>query len=542
MFPISDLSTERHLLAAAVRLGAPAIGPWSPLEKQLVQHLPPVSSNVIQMLRSSICRGEDPLGDVFCKLRSPASRRPLGATYTPKHIVESMITWAAEFKVPEQVIDPGVGSGRFLIEAGRRFSSAQLVGVELDPVAAILARGCLSAAGLTNQCSVVMADFRTFEVPKVAGPTLYVGNPPYIRHHLISRRWKEWLTEEASKLKIKASQLAGSHAYFFLATALRAKPHDFGAFITASEWLDVNYGSLVRELLIKRLGAHSVTIIEPTAEAFPETATTAVITTFNVGTISPVVRFRRTKTAFDMRIASDGDPISRERLQSETRWSNLTRRSRQIPGGFVELGEVFRVHRGQVTGANAVWIAGEHSRDLPDSVLYKCVTRAREVIEAQGILNDASRLRCVIDIPADLNLLPANERKAVQAFLANVRAMGADKGYIAANRRPWWSVALRKPAPIVTTYMARRPPAFALNAVHARHLNIAHGLYPVEELSVDTLRKFVDYLQRSVRLDQGRIYAGGLAKFEPREMERLPVPNPTLITGDFHIDSTPSME
>ncbi len=532
MFPISTLPTEKHLIAAALGLGAADVGPWSAVEKQLVQCLPAISTNVIRELSARVRMGEDPLGDVFCKLRSPEARRPMGATYTPREIVESMLDWTAEFQPPDQVIDPGAGSGRFLIEAGRRYSSSSLIGVELDPAAAILARGCLAAAGFSKRGSVHLADFRTFEAPSVAGATLYVGNPPYIRHHLIGRRWKEWLKYQAAKIDRNASQLAGSHVHFFLAVALRAKPGDFGAFITAAEWLDVNYGSLVRELLMNHLGLRTLTLIDPTAQAFAETATTAVIAAFNVGTGCPAIRFRRIKTIFDLGRLSEGEPVSRERLESETRWSSLTRRSRQVPEGFVELGEVFRVHRGQVTGANAVWIAGDHSRHLPASVLYKSVTRAREVIEARGILDDASKLRSVIDIPADLDRLAIEEREAVRAFLNRVRAMGADKGYIAANRRAWWSVALRQPAPIVTTYMARRPPAFALNAVHARHLNIAHGLYPVEELTIDMLRRFVDYLQRSIRLDQGRMYAGGLAKFEPREMERLPVPSPAMIVKE----------
>jgi adenine-specific DNA-methyltransferase len=32
-----------------------------------------------------------------------------------------------------------------------------------------------------------------------------------------------------------------------------------------------------------------------------------------------------------------------------------------------------------------------------------------------------------------------------------------------------------------------------------------------------------------VRLDEGRTYAGGLTKFEPREMERLLVPDPSAL-------------
>ena len=53
---------------------------------------------------------------------------------------------------------------------------------------------------------------------------------------------------------MSASQLAGLHVYFFLATALRARAGDFGVLITAAEWLDVNYGSLVRELFLGKLG------------------------------------------------------------------------------------------------------------------------------------------------------------------------------------------------------------------------------------------------------------------------------------------------
>ena len=33
-------------------------------------------------------------------------------------------------------------------------------------------------------------------------------------------------------------------------------------------------------------------------------------------------------------------------------------------------------------------------------------------------------------------------------------------------------------------------------------------------------------LRSTVSLTQGRTYAGGLTEFEPREMERLPVPLP----------------
>ena len=73
--------------------------------------------------------------------------------------------------------------------------------------------------------------------------------------------------------------------------------------------------------------------------------------------------------------------------------------------------------------------------------------------------------------------------------------------------------------------MARRPSAFVVNAVGARHINIAHGLYPRVELTSETLSRLAHFLSRAASTDSGRTYAGGLTKFEPGEMERLLVPD-----------------
>ena len=77
--------------------------------------------------------------------------------------------------------------------------------------------------------------------------------------------------------------------------------------------------------------------------------------------------------------------------------------------------------------------------------------------------------------------------------------------------------------------MARRPPAFVRNLVGARHVNVAHGIYPREPLNGDALDALAEALKAGVSVAQGRTYAGGLTKFEPSEMERIPVPNLELL-------------
>ena len=162
---------------------------------------------------------------------------------------------------------------------------------------------------------------------------------------------------------------------------------------------------------------------------------------------------------------------------------------------------------------------------LPDSVLYASVTKARELFDAHGVLRDPAPLRRVIDLPIDLDELQRDDRQTIQLFLKKAKSMGADLGYVARARRAWWAVGLRDPAPILATYMARRPPAFVRNLADARHINIAHGLYPRDALSEGVLGALATYLAQHVGVGAGRTYAGGLTKFEPKEMERLFVPD-----------------
>ncbi|MBM3571693.1 MAG: hypothetical protein FJX52_04915 [Alphaproteobacteria bacterium] len=135
-------------------------------------------------------------------------------------------------------------------------------------------------------------------------------------------------------------------------------------------------------------------------------------------------------------------------------------------------------------------------------------------------------LRRVIDLPADLDGLDESERRQIRAFLAWARRQGGDRGYIARARRCWWSVGLRAPAPILCTYMARQAPVFVRNRAAAAHLNIAHGLYPRAPISPAVLDAIGAFLHGRRDGTGGRVYAGGLIKFEPGEIARLLMPRP----------------
>lgn len=499
----------------------------SAAEQDFVRDVHPLRAHKpLEAIRRKIQVGADPLGSAFTFIRSPRVRRKDGATYTPPEIVASMLAWAAKRKTPNRVVDPGAGSGRFLLAAGEHFPGAELVAIEIDPLAALVLRANLAVKGLKKRARVYVSDYRAVRLPDIAGPTLFIGNPPYVRHHSISEEWKTWFAESASERGIKASKLAGLHVHFFFKTLELAKSGDYGAFITSAEWIDVNYGSALRDLLADGLGGEAIHVLDPKSLPFADAATTGVITCFHVNRRPKALRVNAVDCVAELNGLSAGKKIPWAEVMREKRWTTLVRPTPRPATGFVELGEFCRVHRGQVTGSNTVWIAGDHARDIPKQFLRPAVTKAREIFEAGQLLQDPSKLRRVIDLPSDLDTVPMGYRAAIEQFLEWARLMGADQSYIAQHRPAWWSVRLSEPAPILCTYMARRPPAFLRNLCEARHINIAHGLYPREKLSESILMRLVSWLNKNVRQENGRTYAGGLVKFEPKELERVHIPMP----------------
>src|SRR5262249_50566221 len=118
---------ERRLVSLAAALIAEST-PLSVGEGNLVASAAPGDAARTTDLMAQIRAGHDVLGTAFCGLMSARQRRRHGATYTPGPIVNAMVEWAGvEIPAPARVVDPGAGSGRFLIAAARKFPDAELV-------------------------------------------------------------------------------------------------------------------------------------------------------------------------------------------------------------------------------------------------------------------------------------------------------------------------------------------------------------------------------------------------------------------------------
>ena len=93
-----------------------------------------------------------------------------------------------------------IGSGSFFSAALAVFGSQRIssaVGVELDPAFADAARTCGPMRGLRSCAAISRAVVATGSCPPA--PNVILANPPYVRHHHMSREDKERLQASRSR-------------------------------------------------------------------------------------------------------------------------------------------------------------------------------------------------------------------------------------------------------------------------------------------------------------------------------------------------------
>jgi len=281
-----------------------------PLTKNLAQILnefiEEVSEYNIAEIRSDV------IGRIYEKLIPKDERHRLGQYYTPPQIVDLIVKMCVN-DPNDTILDPGCGSGGFLIKAyhrllelkGKKLDSKvhqeilnRLWGVDINRFPAHLATINLAMQDIESESdyvNVLVSDF--FDIlPKQQFITPWFGvtpegekeiirippqfdavvaNPPYTRQEEILAKHKEKIrkvalmeegvgkrkikkrkvkrrTKEVEGEKIKLSARAGIYAYFFTHGARFLKNGKRMGMITSNSWLSVDFGEDLQRFFLDR--------------------------------------------------------------------------------------------------------------------------------------------------------------------------------------------------------------------------------------------------------------------------------------------------
>jgi len=484
---------------------------------------------------------------------SSAEKNRLGQFATPPALAWDILELTTQY-IPAgeriRFFDPAVGTGVFfsaLLHALGPERIQEAMGFEVDETIGALSRELWSAFGLRVRCQ----DFTRAHEPGT-GPekfNLIVCNPPYVRHHHLDEQTKRRLKHiVAEKLGLLVNGLAGLYCYFMLLADVWLADNGIAIWLVPAQFLDVNYGSVLREYLSTRVTLHHIHRFDPKDVQFSD----ALVS-------SCVVVFENRPCTADHRVKlSNGGSLTKPhrstlipimRLKQAEKWGRLVagrlveKQAEVGPSGrWPTIGSLFEIRRGIATGANRFFILNrEKARDLglPDEFLVPILPSARYIsddcIEADEegwplVLPRLVLLRCDVPRHAVRQLSPA-----LDEYLRSGEASGLTHRYLLRKRKPWYRQEFRPPAPVLCTYMGRRKTSapifrFLRNYSKATAANVYLMLYPkpclgeIELKRPGVLDRVFSSLQRSSDeefLDEGRTYGGGLNKVEPRELARL---------------------
>jgi adenine-specific DNA-methyltransferase len=478
--------------------------------------------------------GVDVVGRAYERLLSGEHRRSAGQFFTPFWAGELMASWLYERPV-KRLLDPGVGSGSLLIQAGRHASrgNAQLIGIDSDPLAIRMAEANKKLRRIRN-FRLSQGDFLLSDPP--TKPDAMIVNPPYSRHHSIDPVVKAAVHNDFERrLGLRLSRLSALHV-LFLVRALETSTEDARiAFITPSDWLDVNYGAKVKQFLLETAHVDAIILFEAGHLFFDNVLTTAAITFIDKGADrsqpTKIVRLGQNLPRPDdvMRMLQTrrSQYVDIVRLENGQKWS---RPATQRAAG-TRLGDVARIRRGIATGCNRFFVISEARRrelGLSESDLRLCATNPRAIKGQRLTKHDLKTMpddmpRWVID-RSDPDA-EAMDTPLGRYLRAGRSEFGANGGFLASRRTPWYRLEQRGDCPILFSYFNRERPRFVRNTAGAVPLNNWLIVEPKSSVDPDLLYATLtsDDVMKSLAA-HARVYGGGLWKLEPSELMEIRLP------------------
>jgi adenine-specific DNA-methyltransferase len=477
--------------------------------------------------------------------RTLKERNELGQFATPTALADDITQYALSLHAKDKDIsflEPSIGSGAFYSALLRNRDERPLksaVGVEIDSRFVSVARKLWSDSGL----EVIEGDFTTpGALRDDYKATLLLANPPYVRHHHMTAEDKKRLAARVSReLGMKASGLSGLYVYFLLLSHAYLADNAVSAWLIPSEFLDTNYGSVLREYLSQRVTLERIHRFDAADGQFADALVTSAVVVFRNQLPPPGHNAQFTYGGTVTRPRTR-EPVETSSLAHHKKWVSYfhgTHANTQDSG--ITISDLFKIRRGLATGANDFFI-------LP-----------RETAEAHGfkpehlkpILPSPKKLRQLV-VEADADGHPAidnqlvlidcslpeeqlaEEDPALSAYLNTASAEIRDS-YLVSHRKLWYQQEQRPAAPFLCTYMGRgteenKPFRFILNLSRATASNLYLMLYPIgimarylEEhpASLPLVHEALLSLSADDLRQGGRVYGGGLHKMEPKELAAL---------------------
>jgi adenine-specific DNA-methyltransferase len=477
----------------------------------------------------------------------PSAAKRSGKYYTPPGVADALCDWAVRHRT-DTVLDPSFGGCAFLDAAAGRLRSlgarrpvgnlhgfdtdrralrslARLLGQSIPGSRFGVPRDFLASVPGSNECPLV---------------DVVVGNPPYVRHHLLKGTRRIVARDAALSSGYDLSEKSSYWGYFVLHAVRCLKPGGRLAFVLPMSLLTTDYADTVRAVLFQGFGRTRVIIMDQRLFEGAEERSVVVLAD----------GWSNTHEGVSVERARDAQALSAAVSEVPAKWNghvllndrNAWRRELAAEDALQlmeqvrakpqvhSLGDIADISLGVVTGANGYFVRpSSHMREsnaLPRQ-RHRILSGARSV---GGLVADRQTFEVLRrkGEPCELLLLRKGDgRTGVRGYLQSTSAKGAKTAYKCRAREPWFVLGPQVPPSAFLTPLSGPYPRLILNGWR---LDCTNSLYRVNwKLPITTRQAQLVALSVVSSLGSlsaelaGRVYAGGALKLEPRDARKVSV-------------------
>src|SRR5262245_36577344 len=477
--------------------------------------------------------------------KTSAERNRMGQFATPPMLASDILAYAKRCLPAEQnirFIDPAIGTGAFYSALLNTFPASRIEdarGFELDPHYGGPAAQLWKDTGLKLE----LGDFTRKQAQRF---NLLICNPPYVRHHHLSNADKASLQlRSLQSCGEKIGGLAGLYCYFLGLAHAWLEPNGLSGWLIPSEFMDVNYGGVLKRYLLGRVTLLHIHRFDPNDMQFADALVSSAVVWFR--NAAPPdghhVLFTFGGT-LERPVLSKMVPAAS--LARERKWTRFPACGLRPSAGSPVIADFFRIKRGLATGHNGYFILSAEelkTRMLPEHCFRPILPSPRylrtDEVTADAKGNPLLERRLFLLDPTHGEDEIRERFPELWSYLEAGKAAKFHERYLCRRRSPWYAQENRPPAPIVCTYLGRedaksgRPFRFILNHSEATAANVYLAMYPLPSLSralamdpqlIRRIWQVLNSLTPDQLLGEGRVYGGGLRKLEPGELSNVPVP------------------
>jgi adenine-specific DNA-methyltransferase len=461
-------------------------------------------------------------------------RKKFAQFFTPFPIAQFMSNWILGNKKLKTVLDPAFGLGVFARAIRQDNAGCIIKGFDIDEN--ILQQAAKLFRDERNT-SILLKDymFNDWE-NKYDG---IICNPPYFKFHDYEN--KTTLKEIEEKLGLKLNGFTNLYTLFLLKSAYQLNLSGRAAYIIPSEFLNSDYGKLVKLYLIKNKLLRYIIIFDFEENVFDDALTTASILLFANDKEKSEVEFINIKTLdelFPLQTKIQSYPnlksenaVTFSDLNPEIKWRAYYQKQNAIRFKNLVPFSIFgKVVRGIATGANEYFTFNQSKAkqfNIAEKYLLPCVTKSVDISGAFFTKDDFENLKY-----RDRFIYLLNAKEPSEGSLKNYLNKGekeeVHKKFLTASRNPWHAIENRPPSPIWVSVFNRNGLRFIRNEAMISNLTTFHCIYLnlFSESKVDLLFAYLlTDISKDIFNDNRREFGNGLQKFEPNDINKAMMVN-----------------